>query len=358
MKVNFHYIEYSGTIPAFFGVTRLQSAYPFGWAGVLAGQKEQGKAMLHRSKFHSAGDHPPRMCRCESCSDQPHADSSRGLDPQSGPPRVWVPPRDPLSGGDGVPFAPRITSTESESAHRRSSVRIPMNTRRLKMRKLGFALFAVLLLGLSVPTASAASISLFDYGFNLDGTIKGVGDPLPSNINIAAFDLATGLGTIGVTITGPGAHYFAVFVDHEIDEAVNTFFNEFGSTSGAPGAGLSWEIDEPGYVFGDIYDNFKAGALDGSNGVPDTAPDDVSMAMGWDFTLAASQKATIELTLSLAPPRSGFYLQQTDPDSVVSVYFASSKAISDTGVVPEPGTVVLLLSGLVLIAAARLRKSA
>jgi hypothetical protein len=43
--------------------------------------------------------------------------------------------------------------------------------------------------------------------------------------------LSTGLGSIAVTVQGGGAHFVGVFVDHEIDEAVNGFANEYGIAS-------------------------------------------------------------------------------------------------------------------------------
>jgi hypothetical protein len=130
-----------------------------------------------------------------------------------------------------------------------------------------------------------------------------------------------------------------LFVDHEIDELSNGFSNETGATSGSPAAGQSWEIDEPGWFNGDIYGNLEAGALDNGIGTSiygdTTFPDDVSMAMGWDFVLA-DLPALITFNLSDTAPIGGFYLQQYDPDSDVSVYFSSSLTV-----VPVPGAVLM-----------------
>lgn len=198
--------------------------------------------------------------------------------------------------------------------------------------------------------ASAADITLFDYAFNIDGSVTA--QAAPAGVNLAAFDTTTGLGSISVSLAGAGSHYVALFVDHEIDETINTFFNEFGATSAAaPGSGQSWEIDEPGYVFGDIFTNFSASALDGGNGVPGSAVDDVSMAMGWDFNLAAGQTATISFLISTSAPVGGFYLQQTDPDSNDATFYLSSfLRIGQGGQAPEPTP--LLLVGLGLLGAA------
>jgi hypothetical protein len=208
-----------------------------------------------------------------------------------------------------------------------------------------------LLCAASLPTFGA-SITLFDYGFNIDGAITTPTDPVPVGVDVSGFDTATGLGTIEVTISGIGTHYVATFLDHEIDEVANTFFNEYGSAVGPVGTGQTWEIDEPGFVFGDIYDNFLAGTLDNSNAIPIGSPEDVSMALAWAFSLTDGQTATLTFNISETEP-SGFFLQQTDPDSAASIYFSSSLLIEPTGPpgVPDGGTTgVSLLLGLLGLA--------
>ena len=198
-----------------------------------------------------------------------------------------------------------------------------------------------------VFTTANASIALFDYGFNLDGSVSYpfAGNPIPAAIDISGFDDITGLGTIDVTITGAQTHYFAAFFDHEIDEGINTFFNEFGTALGTPAAGQSWEIDEPEEVFGDIYTNFEASDLDNSNGVPAGSEDDVSMALGWDFSLVAGETATIMLMLGVDDP-GGFSLKHTDPDSDESFYLSGTLGIS-LSPIPVPAAIWLFGSGLV-----------
>ena len=81
------------------------------------------------------------------------------------------------------------------------------------------------------------------------------GSYLPAKYNTSQFDWDTGLGTILVSFTAEGAHSFLAFFDHEIVRENNTFFNEYGDIQRVSSTGQSWEIDEPGWLFGDIYDN-------------------------------------------------------------------------------------------------------
>lgn len=215
-----------------------------------------------------------------------------------------------------------------------------------------FGTLAVLTILLAVSaTPASADIALFEFALNIDGTVYDslAGDSLPAQIDTSGFDLATGLGSITITAVGAGPHYVAAYFDHEIDETANTFFNESGEPVGGLPAGLSWEIDEPGFSFGNIYTNFTTRTLDNLNGVPSSAPEDVSMALGWDFALGAEDTGTVNFYLNTTPPASGFYLHQTDPDSPTypatppwDVYLSSSYTGITAGV-PEPGTILLFV---------------
>jgi hypothetical protein len=197
----------------------------------------------------------------------------------------------------------------------------------------------------------AADIDLFDWGVNIDGAVSvpSQGDPIPSAVDIAGFDSFTGLGSIGVTMAGAGAHSFDAFFDHEIDEAINSFFNETGAATGTAVAGQSWEIDEPDISVGDIFLNFEDSTLDNGIGTSifgnTVFPGDVSMAMGWDFSLAAGETAFIELVLSEIAPTSGFFLSHSDPASNATIHLSSTLAVTPMSV-PAPAVLWLFGSGL------------
>ena len=112
------------------------------------------------------------------------------------------------------------------------------------------ALLALTTLLVTAPSF-AAVISLFGWGFNLDGTTycnrtgctnTGQGS-LPGAVDASGFNFTTGLGVVSITTGGIGAHSVFSFFDHDIDTAANTFFNEGGVTINTAAAGQSWEID-------------------------------------------------------------------------------------------------------------------
>jgi len=208
-----------------------------------------------------------------------------------------------------------------------------------------------LVLMVASGSAQSAVITLFDWALNIDGVITTSADPLPSSVNAAGFDFTTGLGNLSVTHGGVGTHTVDLFVDHEIDSAVNLWFNEVGSITSAPAAGQTWEIDEPGFVFGDIYDNLLVSSLD--NSIGEIGPEDVSMAIGWDFSLTSLDTAVLDFSVSEIMPVSGFFLTQGDPDSQADIYFASNLDVRTANPIPEPATLLLVGLGLLGLRAAR-----
>ncbi|MGE3541850.1 MAG: PEP-CTERM sorting domain-containing protein [Candidatus Tectimicrobiota bacterium] len=229
------------------------------------------------------------------------------------------------------------------------------------MKKLGRLFFAPLALVSSLivplPGTEAATIDLFDWGFNVNGTTycslgpcdqAGL-DPqtLPGlfSININQFDFVAGLGRLTITLQGSGVQTFVAFFDHDIDRTVNGSFNETGSTQGTPAPGQSWEIDEPGFSTGDIYTNFRQGTLDNGLGVPGTTfPEEVALAIGFSVDLGRNGSETIILNLSTQRPAGGFFLAQTDPDASDPATLYVSR--SQTTAIPEPATSVLFSTGV------------
>jgi hypothetical protein len=222
------------------------------------------------------------------------------------------------------------------------------------MRKTRILLCMALLLMMSA-TPALSMPTLFDWAFYVDGATYEhyLGDSMPTT---GALD-GNGLGTLSWSTSDVGSHTFIAFFDFEIDETANTFFNENGTAVGASESGQSWEIDEPGYVFGDIYDHVLDGTLDNTNAVPAGSEDDVSFALGWDFALDIGQTGSIDLALSQIAPASGFYLQQYDPDSQESAFFSSTLNVQGGGEpVPEPATPLLLGAGLIVLGAVGRKK--
>lgn len=209
------------------------------------------------------------------------------------------------------------------------------------MKKFYQPLFLSVAFLFSVSPVSALELSLEDWIFNIDGGISEAfnGDALPAQGN-----LVDGLGTYSLSVTGQGAHNVIGFFDFEMYEHTNTFFNESASVHGAAAAGQSWEVDEPGYVFGDIVDNVFIGSLQNHNAVTAGSEDDVSFAMGWDFNLLDTETATIDFVFADILPTVGFYITQLDPDLGESFYFYSTLTIEGSGVaVPEPSVMSLLM---------------
>ncbi len=226
------------------------------------------------------------------------------------------------------------------------------------MKIFAGVLLALSLMAFWISRASAAAISLLEWGFNVDGSVYNafqapLSGQLPTSIDTSGFDWNAGLGIIAITISSPGSHHVLSFFDHEIDQDVNGFVNEIGSPAGSLAPGQSWQIGEPGYTHGTVYNNFLNNILNNNN--ENSEADDVSMALGWDFVLSQGQTAVITFILSdTMLPSAPFYLTQSDPDSFPSVPFSQVCFLEALDIVPtpvpEPSTIVLLCAGLACLA--------
>jgi hypothetical protein len=210
----------------------------------------------------------------------------------------------------------------------------------------------------------AGTIELGEWGFNLDGTsycpfdclITGSG-ALPPEVDISNFNLNTGLGSVTITTLGVGAHSLISYFDHDIDSAINNYYNENATSFNSAALGQSWEIDEPDFIGGNIFANFQASTLD--NGIfdsPVSGPDDVAMAIGWVFSLAAGEMAVAEfLVTETLPTTGGLILNHFDPDSSENIYFTSSLSIESLPVngVSEPSILAIFGLGLAGLGFAR-----
>lgn len=236
-----------------------------------------------------------------------------------------------------------------------------------------FLTTGVLLLALA-GAAQAGQIDPFESCVNVNGAIYDVGAGCADSDGAAPGNVADtietdttaadeGLGSVIITLSEIGDFFIGMFVDWEVVEEENTFFDEDFGSGGTLAAGQSFEVDEPGYgaeYFGDIFEfNFLDGTLDNAflqnsttnEGIDSgNAPEDISLALGWNFSLAAGQTAVVSFLLSDTQPADGFWLSHSDPLSEFEFFFSSTLAISggEPGPqpVPEPGTLFLLGAAL------------
>ncbi|HLH52576.1 MAG TPA: SdrD B-like domain-containing protein [Verrucomicrobiae bacterium] len=159
---------------------------------------------------------------------------------------------------------------------------------------------------------------------------------------------------------------FLAFLDAEIEEATNTFYNEYGTTAGYAGAGVTdpnqWQIDEPGFENGMLLRNLFAGALSSSNSVPQSALNDVAMSLGFSRNLLwPGDTFQVQTMVSEAGHSLGGFslLQHDQADAAALITFSGQAkyaglsgtvfADSNTNGLPDPGegvsNVLMVLQG-------------
>ncbi len=205
------------------------------------------------------------------------------------------------------------------------------------------------------PSVSTGPLGYLDGVFNdFDGS--GIDITFTNTLN------ADGIGSLSWAFSNNTAATLSDvnlfgYLDGEIDPDLNSSFNEFGRLIAVAGSGSgdsaadSWEIDEPGFVFGDIYDNLFLGALDNSNAVPEGSEDDVAMALGFELgDILAGETWTMAINISLDNIGGLFH---GDIDGGNGFYINGSVDINRAVPVNEPGSLALLLLGLAGVCLAR-----
>lgn len=250
-------------------------------------------------------------------------------------------------------------------------------------------LLLMALLALAATFASADSIN-GGTSVNVNGVLYqdyfgGGSTPVSAipGMNTAAWNPATGLGTFTYTDTGTGARYFDVFINLDLGAA---FWNQYGATHGSLASGETYQIDTPDFDCdanrcGNIIQNTNANALDNTNHVPgqmdnfffDCGADgggavnaacnnDVALALGFAYNIPVGDQAILTFTLSQTAPSSGFYLSQTKPadgdNDPETVYFSGSVLLQPATTVPEPSTLVLAGSAVIVALSRRRRRNA
>ncbi|MCA9505868.1 MAG: PEP-CTERM sorting domain-containing protein [Myxococcota bacterium] len=158
--------------------------------------------------------------------------------------------------------------------------------------------------------------------------------------------------------------FFVSYLDAEIAEPINTFFNEYATTTGSLAPGQHFEVDEPGFAgVGDVYDNAVAGLLDDTNALANAAAaDDVAMAIAWRLgQLPPGGIETIEIMISEDRDAiGGFAITQADagPHASSTTLTFSGRRLITSQPIPEPGAALLFAAGLLVAGFRRARSDA
>ncbi|MCP5060378.1 MAG: hypothetical protein GY937_27080 [bacterium] len=189
------------------------------------------------------------------------------------------------------------------------------------------------------------------------GTVSGLDFAFGSSLSADTTDLTITFTFTNNTAASIGNVSFSSFLDAEIDEPTNTFFNEYATTRGTLAAGQTFEVDEPGFAFGDLFANAQAGTLDGTNTLPIGTPDDVAMGLQFAVgSLAAGQSATISLMISEDGSSLGtFAIDQGDTGASSNTVVTYSGNLQKSAIpppgpaIPEPTSALVFALGAWLV---------
>ena len=148
---------------------------------------------------------------------------------------------------------------------------------------------------------------------------------------------------------------FLHFVDAEMGDS---WYDEEAYVNGTLPDRMDYEIDEPGFLFGDIYDNLFDGKLDGMNDLEGIS-EDVSMAFRFNLgRLEEGDTAFITIMLSEdGDAISPFSLEHVDPysDAYLTYSGTAYKVLGKGGIegtlpelqpaVPEPSAALVFALG-------------
>jgi len=145
---------------------------------------------------------------------------------------------------------------------------------------------------------------------------------------------------------------FFILLDTEIDEATNTFFNEYAVVQGTSGSGPAdadpdqWQADEPGFQQGSLFRNLLLGALSNSNAVPPTALNDAALALGFSLgNLTNGNWTAVQIMISESTNRLGSLALVQHDSSPASTTTATLSGIARVNVSPFGDVTTLLPMG-------------
>lgn len=223
------------------------------------------------------------------------------------------------------------------------------------------------LYGQTLEVGSGGTVFQFDNYVNTGGGGDEIGIAPEFDV---VFDATLGDGDTDLILTyeltrlvGSSDVTWISFLDADIDADTNTFFNESATTGGTLAAGQNFEVDEPGFLFGDIIDNIFYDELDGTNAFDGASPDDVSMALSFELGLMeAGDTAWVEIMISEDGDHLGpFWITHFDTDEYADTEITLSGRANFKGdgakPIPEPSAALVFALGALFTSGAMRKRS-